>query len=325
MIKELNNQELDNFISGQKYSQFLQSSAWNKFQKDMGNKIWQIGYIEKDEILAIASITQKKLFLNYSYLYLARGPIIADQVQDKNKYLKLILKAIRDLSIETKEMGEVFFRFEPIFNFDLENIKQVKDFQPSRTLLLDLTKLEKELSAQLHQKTRYNIKLAQKKGVKIELIQDKELARDIFFSLISKTSARNDFTAHHKKYYAQMLALENFNLWIAKHEQDVLAANIVVSFGDTVTYLHGASANQKRNLMAPHLLQWEQIEWAKSQGYQLYDFWGISPVDQPKHKWAGFTRFKKGFGGEEKKLPGTFDLVYNQKIYSLYKVLKKFI
>jgi len=137
MIKELTNQELDNFVSGQKYAQFLQSSVWNKFQESMGNKVWQIGYIEKDEILAAASIIQKKIFLNYSCLYIARGPIIIDKTQDKNKYLKLILKVLRDLSIQTKKTGEVFFRFEPIFNFNLENISGVKDFQPSRTLLLD--------------------------------------------------------------------------------------------------------------------------------------------------------------------------------------------
>jgi len=322
MIKELTNQKLDNFVSGQKYAQFLQSSIWNKFQNNLGQKTWVLDYCEEGQIKATALIIQKKLFLNYSYLYLARGPIITDQVQDKNKYLKLILKAIRDLSIQTKEMGEVFFRFEPIFNIDLKNIKQVKDFQPSRTLLLDLAKSEEELLAEMHQKTRYNIRLAEKKGLKIELISDKQKAGEIFSKLISKTSKRDNFSAHSQEYYVKMLSLDNFNLWIAKHEQDVLAANIVVSFGDTVTYLHGASANQKRNLMAPHLLQWEQIKWAKEQGYKIYDFWGIS---DSKSSWAGFTRFKKGFGGQEKKLPGTFDLVYNQKIYSLYKILKRFV
>ncbi len=325
MIKELTNQELDNFVSGQKYAQFLQSSVWNKFQESMGNKVWQIGYIEKDEILAAASIIQKKIFLNYSCLYIARGPIIIDKTQDKNKYLKLILKVLRDLSIQTKKTGEVFFRFEPIFNFNLENISGVKDFQPSRTLLLDLEKSEDELLADMHQKTRYNIRLAEKKGVIVKKINNNKKAIDVFWKLIEKTSQRDGFTPHSKKYYAQMLELENFNLWTAEYQNNILVANIVVNFGDTITYLHGASSNKDRNVMAPHLLQWEQIKWAKERGFKIYDFWGIAKEDSQNDKWLGFTRFKKGFGGQEKRLPGTFDLVYNQKIYRVYNFFKKFV
>lgn len=325
MIKQITNQELDNFVSGQKYSQFLQSSIWNRFQENIGNKVWQIGYIEKDEILATASIIQKKLFLNYGYLYIARGPIIADKVQDKNKYLKLILKGIRDLSIQTKKIGEVFFRFEPTFNFNLENISNIKDFQPSRTLLLNLEKSKDELLADMHQKTRYNIGLAEKKGVIIKKINDNKKAINIFWKLIEKTSQRDGFTPYSKNYYVQMLELENFDLWIAEYQNNILAANIMVSFGDTMTYLHGASSNKHRNVMAPHLLQWEQIKWAKENSFKVYDFWGITKEESKNDKWAGFTRFKKGFGGQEKQLSGTFDLVYNQKIYSLYKVLKKFV
>jgi len=207
--------------------------------------------------------------------------------------------------------------------FNLKNIRSTKNVQPADTLLLDLNKTEEELSAEMHQKTRYNIKLAEKKGVKVEKVEDQKEAINIFKELIKETSARDKFTPHSNSYYRKMLKSLDKNVcsWVAKYEDKVLAANIVVNFGDTVTYLHGASSNKHRNLMAPHLLQWEQIKWAKGNGFQIYDFWGISDSDS---RWAGFTRFKRGFGGWEKKLPGTFDLVHNQRMYKLYKLIKKF-
>jgi len=177
----------------------------------------------------------------------------------------------------------------------------------------------------MHQKTRYNIRLAEKKGVIVKKINNNKKAIDVFWKLIEKTSQRDGFTPHSKKYYAQMLELENFNLWTAEYQNNILVANIVVNFGDTITYLHGASSNKDRNVMAPHLLQWEQIKWAKERGFKIYDFWGIAKEDSQNDKWLGFTRFKKGFGGQEKRLPGTFDLVYNQKIYRVYNFFKKFV
>jgi lipid II:glycine glycyltransferase (peptidoglycan interpeptide bridge formation enzyme) len=322
MIKELNNQELDSFISKQKYSQFLQSSLWGDFQKELGNRIWQIG-VEEDGLEASALVIEKKLPFNLTYLYMPRGPIISDQAEDKDKFVKLLLKGVRDISIKTAKRQEVFFRFETLEKFDLENVNSVKSIQPANTLVLDLNKTEEELLAEMHQKTRYNIRLAKKKGVKIEKIEDKEKAMDIFRGLIKETSARDKFTPHSDGYYQKMLkALDkNVCLWVAKYENKVLAANIIVNFGDTVTYLHGASSSEQRNLMAPHLLQWEQIKWAKENSYQIYDFWGISDSDP---RWSGFTRFKKGFSGYEKEFPGTFDLVYNQRAYKVYNFIKKF-
>ena len=323
MIKELNNQELDNIVSQQSYSQFLQNSLWSNFQEELGNKVWKIAYLEEENILGSALVIEKKLPFNLTYLYLPRGPIISDQAQDKDRVMKLLLKGVRDISLQTAKRQEVFFRFETLEKFDLENVRSVKSIQPANTLLLDLNKSEEELLTEMHQKTRYNIRLSKKKGVKIEKIEDQEKALDIFSKLIKETSGRDKFTPHSDGYYQKMLkALDkDACLWVAKYEDQILAANIIVSFGDTVTYLHGASSNEHRNLMAPHLLQWEQIKWAKENNYQIYDFWGISDSDP---RWAGFTRFKKGFGGQEKKLAGTFDLVYNQRAYKIYNFIKKF-
>ena len=325
MARELSNSELDDFLCSQKYSQFLQSSSWAYFQKELGNRVWNIG-IDENGLKVVALVVEKRMPFGLTYLYLARGPVISDKVDNKSKYLKLILKAIRDLTIHTKKKEEIFLRFEPIFNFKLENILKIKDVQPSNTLLLDLNKSEEQLLSEMHQKTRYNIRLAGKKSVKIHKVENYKEKFENFWSLISQTSNRDKFNPHPRDYYEKILKTKagNAYLWIAEHNSEVLTANIIMSFGDTVTYVHGASSDKHRNLMAPHLLQWEQIKWAKNNGYKIYDFWGIAKDDNIKDKWAGLTRFKKGFKGDVKSLPGTFDLVYNHKMYKLYKIYKFF-
>ena len=152
MIREISNQELDNFLSQQRYSQFLQSSSWNNFQRELGNNVWQIGLFDGDEtnskLLVVASVVEKKMLMGFSYLYCARGPIIKDNLNDelKNKYLKTILKSIRDITIKTKQYREIFFKFELNFVFDhLEHTRRTKNFQPAETLLLDLKRSEEEL------------------------------------------------------------------------------------------------------------------------------------------------------------------------------------
>ena len=109
---------------------------------------------------------------------------------------------------------------------------------------------------------------------------------------------------------------------MAKHDSEYVAANIMCFFGDTANYLHGASSNKHRDVMAPHLLQWKAVCDAKKDGFKYYDFWGIAPNDDPKHGWAGVTRFKKGFGGEQVNYPGTFDMVVSKKWYLIYKVFR---
>ncbi len=331
MIREISNQELDNFLSQQRFSQFLQSSSWNNFQRSLGNNVWQIGLFDDDQIncklLGVASIVEKKMPMGFSFLYCARGPILRDEISEelKNKYLKVLLKSVRDISIKTKKYREIFFRFEPNFIFDnLENIKKTKDYQPSQTLILDLKKSEEEILFSMHQKTRYNIRLAEKKGVKVEISENKEDIK-YFLDLINETSTRDKFKAHSNEYYSKMLESRagNSSLWFAKYNNKIVAANIVMSFGDTVTYTHGASSNEFRNIMAPHLLQWEQIKWAKKNAYEIYDFWGIS--QSKKSAWAGFTRFKNGFNGNIENFSGTFDLIYSDVLYKIYKLYKKFI
>ena len=116
-------------------------------------------------------------------------------------------------------------------------------------------------------------------------------------------------------------------LFVAEYENKIIAANIVVVFGSRATYLHGATGSEHREVMAPHLLQWEQIKYAKSLGCSEYDFWGIvneHTLDRRGKSWEGFTHFKRGFGGQEVNYVGYWDYAIDKRWYSLYRLVQEF-
>lgn len=299
---------------------FLQSDFWFNILAQKGEKVF---IFPKD--LRIKAI-EKALPMGYKYLYFPRGPILGSSPTEKTSCLDYIIdELVNKKSAANEKIG--FIRIEPN-NEDFlliqerakkENLKLQKtiNLQPQKTLLLDLTKDISVLEKELSQKTRYNIRLAEKKGVRI--VKGDVSNFNDFWRLMKITGERDKFGIHDEKHYQNMIAggAENIQLWLAQYEDKVIAAGIFCFYHGQATYMHGASDNSFRNLMAPHLLQWTLIKEAKEQGCDTYDFYGID-----EDKWPGVTRFKKGFGGEELELPGTYDLVFNSLYYSVYTNLR---
>jgi len=335
-LKLISQQELDNFVSSQDHSQFLQSYSWSEFQKSLNRETWHYGvFLAKgqpasggsSELVAVASFISMAIGFYKSYLYCPRGPIISKNLSTdkKNEALELLLSKARDITIQTKKTEEIFFRFEinePLPVLKSTKTKITKSVQPANTLILNLQATSYDLQSNLHPKTRYNIKLAEKHGVKIEKLNKTHFEE--CWPLFLATGERDEFGLHPKGYYQKMLELKEIELWVARNDKNVIiAANLMSFYGDSTTYLHGASAYEHRQIMAPHLLQWTLIQEAKSRGFKYYDFHGIAPEDQPNHPWAGVTRFKKGFGGEVINYPGTYDFIYQPLSYKLYQILRK--
>ncbi|MFH1326104.1 MAG: peptidoglycan bridge formation glycyltransferase FemA/FemB family protein [Candidatus Falkowbacteria bacterium] len=302
------------------FKSFLQSGNWEKFQQSVGNQTFRI-----DDVLLI----KKELKFGKSYFYCPRVFIGRDEKEKDIRYLILdigdFLKKIYELS---RKENCIFLRIEPV-NKEISNIKysisRVKDVQPSKTLILNLTQTEEQLLKNMHQKTRYNIRLAEKKGVKIKESKNVEE----FWNLMKETIERDSFRSYSKDYYEKMLNVAKLTgspryarddmsvkLYIAEYEGKVLTAGIFVFYNDTATYLHGASTHEYKNVMAPYLLHWEIIKLAKKEGYKFYDFYGIN-----EQKWPGVTRFKKGFRGEEINYLGTFDVEFSRIWYTVYKLV----
>lgn len=291
----------DKQIGSQKQSQFLQSWEWAEFQGRVGRKFWRLD-LAGEYILVI----QMPLPLKNSYLYIPRASVNWDQEK---------INVLRDLAKSEKCL---FIKIEPLGQ-DLVSLgfKPAQAVQPKQTLILDLTQTEEQLTAQLHQKTRYNIKLAAKKGVKMTVCREEQFPK--FYDLLVDTFRRKDKKLHTRNYYQKLTQSGLTKIFFAEYEGRFLVANLMAYYGDTATYLHGGSSQQDKNIMAPHLLQWELILQAKARGYKYYDFWGID-----EKKWPGVTRFKKGFGGSEVNYSGAFDLPVNKFWYLLYKVIKNF-
>jgi len=194
----------------------------------------------------------------------------------------------------------------------------------SHTFLVDLTKSEDELLTNLHPKTRYNIKVAEKHGVVIEEKNgDEGLA--IFLKLQRATTNRQHFYIHPDVYYQTLWSClgQSAHILIASIHGEPVSALFLVKSGDTFYYPYGGSIDKYKEAMAPTLLMWEAVKLGKSLGCKVFDMWGASGSDDPKDPWAGFTRFKKGFGGKLVEFEDTYDLVLNKPTYYLLKLGNK--
>jgi lipid II:glycine glycyltransferase (peptidoglycan interpeptide bridge formation enzyme) len=202
------------------------------------------------------------------------------------------------------------------------------DVQPPSTVLIDLDPEEEEILAGMKSKTRYNVRLAGKRGVSVRegVVRprgDDDLSR--WYGLYRETAARDRIAIHAEAYYralfetAALFPDVDLSLLVAEHEGDFLAGIIVLRYGEAATYVYGASSNHKRNLMAPYGLQWEAMRRAKISGARRYDLFGIPPADDPAHPMHGLYRFKTGFGGRIVHRLGAWDYPVSRGAYALYR------
>lgn len=358
--KALDREEMNTFLIQIPHSSFLQSYEWALFQLALGNRVFPMGAELDDRQLVSMMMYKDSMSGVINYLYCPRGPIVLHwDAQPSELWNGLHIKSLETMAEVGKEQRVGFVRFEPSFfantpvplwfarDVNTIRIKEVMPVQPPVTRVLDLMQSEENMQKQMHAKTRYNIGLAEKKGVEISspIVID---ARDVqsFLALIHKTSKRQGITPHPASYYelmakklsvAEIPTLGNpgmcyARLFIARYQGKVVAINMIIFFGDTATYVHGASDYEYRELMAPYLLQWEAMREAKRLGYGYYDLWGVQPETQTgisaniqikTAAWAGISRFKAGFGGTVYYYPGTYDLILDAKKYIVYEVLAK--
>lgn len=211
------------------------------------------------------------------------------------------------------------------------------DIQPPDSTQIDLTKSEDEILALMKSKWRYNIRLAEKKGVLIEKVNGNDINLsnflDTFYDLYKTTAERDGIAIHSKSYYEDLIKksseeinlgkdVPEISLYIAKHEEDNLAAIITLFSKTESIYLYGCSSNVKRNLMPAYLLQWTAMQDAKKYGSQYYDMYGMPPTDDENHPMHGLYLFKTGFGGKNIHRPGSYD-VPTSNFYRFYNCGEK--
>ncbi len=301
--------------SGSYGAEFLCSLEWSGLLVKEGQTVRILGLFNNQELVAVFNLIKKPIKLFSFYYYSPKGPVFK-----KGLNLEEQASIYSFLNETFKKDGALFWRLEPEnLPKTLANLKKSIDLQPKKTLVIDLSLGAEKILADCHQKTRYNIRLAQKKGVKI-IAENSEDNFESFWSLMSETASRDAFKVHSRSHYHHLTFYNQdfIKLLVAQKDHEVLAAGLFSFYGDRVTYLHGGSSYKNRHLMAPYLLQWTAINLGLDSGFKYYDFYGID-----ENKWPGVTRFKKGFGGEEKNSAGTWDLVFKKTSYFIYNLLRK--
>jgi lipid II:glycine glycyltransferase (peptidoglycan interpeptide bridge formation enzyme) len=324
---------------------FLQSAMWGEFKSRFGwsAKAFLLNWTNNDfKETSPLLVLCRRLAPGFSFAYIPWGPNLPDSFSAKEKANLTAEIAVKIKSFIAKTF--TFIRFEPPW-FYTENADQETNnendsalflsagfkraaatVQPPDTVLINLNAPPQEILASMKPKWRYNISLAQKKGVQVKESGVQEI--ETFYSLLKETSARDGIAVHGINYYKTLFELcgqynkdgVDLRLYTASYEGETLAAIIVLFRGKEATYLYGASSNNNRNLMAPYALQWKAMQDAKEAGCLFYDLFGIPPNADPTHPMAGLYRFKTGFGGQIIHRPGSWDYPYKPLVYALFNM-----
>lgn len=298
-----------------------QDAKWEQFQKSCGNRVFRI-----QGVLLI----QRKTLLGKKFFEVPRAEINSlsedfwEGLSQLAKKENILFTRFFPADIETRT--EVSSKItDTIPDGRQITFSDVPEIFPEHTLVLDLQKSEEELLAEMKSKGRYNIRLAEKKGV--EIFESSDVAA--FHQILQETTERDEFSGHPKVIYKKML--ENFGadglLLLARYEGEIIAGGIFLFSGDTATYYYGASSNLHRNVMAPYLVQWRAIQEARKRVCRWYDFLGIAPEelgqDGKAHRLQGVSAFKEKFGGSRVQYAPAFEVIHSPSMYTCIRFLQK--
>lgn len=329
-MAKVSSQEWQEFISGCPNAHILQTKAWGELKSHFG---WTPAWLIQGNLGA--QILLQGLPLGYQVAYIPRGPVSSSGSLINHPDWPALQQELDDYCLEQRV---VFLKMEPdLWVEELDGNDQPfpgfrsssHSIQPPRTIVVNLEGTEDQILARMKSKTRYNIRLADKKGVTVREIN----SVDPFYDLLQGTSDRAAFGIHTRAYYQKTFQLfqplDACAIFLAEFNGIPLASIMVFQFGERSWYFYGASADEHRELMSTYLIQWEAMRWAKERGCRNYDLWGVPDQDFTALE-EGFTsrsdglwgvyRFKRGFGGQLLRASGPWDRIYNQPLYALYKL-----
>ncbi|MFN2227452.1 MAG: lipid II:glycine glycyltransferase FemX [Anaerolineae bacterium] len=321
----------------------LQSWTWGAFKARHGWQAMPLLFEDAGEPVAAAMVLRRKLLrrdlplLPLSVLYVPRGPALDwhDAALARGVLAELEHLARRQRAILVKIDPDVYhpegapaFAGRPACAPQVADLFRARGWQPSmqqiqfaNTVLLDLEPSEEDLLAGMKQKSRYNTRLARRRGVTVRSgTSADDLA--LFYSLYAETAERDGFPIRPREYYldawSSFLDVGGLRLLLAEVEGETVAGLILLTFGPTAWYMYGASSDRHRERMPNNLLQWEAIRQARAAGCRLYDLWGAPDrLDDADPMW-GVYRFKLGLGGELARGLGAWDFPARPLLYRIY-------
>jgi len=297
----------------------LQSWLWGEARKKIGNQVLRIGQFSSKRLEKVFQVTLHPLpHTGYKVGYISRSGLPTKEL-------------INFLITYGRKNKIIFFKFEP-YVFKEKGLSRIinhKNFHKSRqpifpdwTIIINLKKTESQLLKNLKPKTRYNVRLAIKKGVKVS-IDNTNYSFNTFNRLYFATCRRQKYFGHNLSYHQtvfQTLKDKIAHIIIASYKQTPLAAYELFLYKKRLYYPYGGTSLKFRNYMASNLLMWEAIKFGLKNKADYFDLWGSLPPSYSRHHpWAGFTRFKEGYGGEFKQFVGSYDLVCLPFLYPIYQ------
>ena len=326
--------KLEKFLQTNKKSHFLQSPEWANVKSNWKHEIIVIK--ENNEIKGTMSILLRKIPLFNRYIMYAPRGFVCDE-HDKDTLEKLTKKAKEiakkyhafififdpDISVKDEKFKKIAKELGYKSKKDIKSINQV--IQPKFVFRLDLSnKTEEDLLKSFNQKTRYNIRLAIKKGVttRIGTIADIKT----FYKIMKETGSRDNFFIRPIEYFENIYASmgeEHVRIIIAEYNGIPIAVAMPILYGNKVWYLYGGSSNEYRNLMPNYLLQFEMMKWGIENKCDLYDFRGVSGYKNENDSQYGVYKFKKGFNPEFIEFVDELYMVFNPIINFVFNLSVK--
>lgn len=331
-----NSEDFDLFASTHENGNFLQAPFWSEIKKG-----WDSEYIisrdDNGKVRGTMLLLIKKVpKLPYTFLYAPRGPVCDPDDLDA---LKDLIDAVK---VVAKKRKGYIFKCDPSFLISDEKFKanaekvglkikpsgkNFEGIQPNFVFRLDVeNKTYDELFEAFHSKTRYNIRLAGRKGVTVRQGDKSDLPA--FHEIMKVTGQRDRFSIRPLHYFELMydvMATENLRLYVAELDGKMIAGTIAIYYGDKVWYLYGASSNEHRNVMPNYLLQEAMIKWSLEKQCKIYDFRGVSGDMSPDNPLYGLYRFKSGFSGELVQFIGECEIVFKPVVNKLANIAQKIL
>ena len=331
----------DDFVAAHPNGHILQTAGWAQLKSAFG---WTCERAEMRTIpspdapiLGGASILYRRLPWGQKVAYVPKGPVVDWDAPDQARAVITMARAfgkkahaaLLKIEPELPDTPEVSARMAS-YGF----VRSPQRVQPLSTIHIDLAADEETILSRMKPKWRYNVRLAERKGVSVREGAAADLP--VIQKLMDVTGERDGFGVHNAGYHAAATTIfqpAGLMTWLlAEHEGEILAAIAVFALGTRAWYMWGASGESGRNLMPNHALQWAAMRWAKARGCTLYDLWGIPDevganpdayVEQ--ESWGegglwGVYRFKQGFGGQVVCYTGAWDLPLSKPGYAMYKL-----
>lgn len=293
----------EEFVLSKGPKSFLQSWNWGEVNKKVGSAIFRLGFKKNGKLVGVCLLIKEKAKRGPHFIIPA-GPLID---WGDRKLVNLFISAVKDLA---KKEGIWFIRIRPEILDSGNNRKFFKrlgfisapmHLHAENTWVLDISKTEEQILSGMRKTTRYLVRKGEKSGLTLEISKDSKDS-GLIYKLQKETIERHRFKGFSEKLF--MAEIENFardnsaSVFISRKGKTPLAAAIIVFYGDTAYYHFSGSVSGFPKVPFSYFLQWEIIKEAKKRGINNYNFWGIAPNDNPRHRFAGVTLFKTGFGGQ---------------------------